>query len=120
MSIRLEQENDGKLLVLHVSGTLTSADYELLAPQFERLIAQHGKIRMLFDMTDFHGWNAGAAWEDLKLDIKHHADIERIAVVGDERWQHVIATLSKPFTKATVRYFEHADAVAARVWVDEA
>jgi hypothetical protein len=120
MSIRLEQENDGKRLILYVSGTLTSADYELLAPQFERLIAQHGKIRMLFDMTDFHGWNAGAAWDDLKLDIKHHADIERIAVVGDKKWQHVIATLSKPFTKAAIRYFDHNDAAAARAWLDEA
>ena len=37
---------------------------------------------MLFDMTDFHGWDAGAAWEDIKFDIKHFADIERLAMVG--------------------------------------
>ncbi|MEO8748564.1 MAG: STAS/SEC14 domain-containing protein [Rhodanobacter sp.] len=120
MSIRLEEEGSGKVLAIRVSGTLTSADYELLKPEFERLIRQHGKIRMLFDMTDFHGWDAGAAWDDLKLDIKHHAHIERIAMVGDKQWQHVIATLCKPFTKATIRYFDHANAAAARVWVDEA
>lgn len=120
MSIRLEQEDDGKVLAIRVSEKLTRADYELLTPEFERLIRQHGKIRMLFGMTGFHGWDAGAAWEDLKLDIKHHAHIERIAMVGDKKWQHVIATLCKPFTKATIRYFDHADAAAARAWLYEA
>lgn len=120
MSIRLEQEDDGRVLAIHASGKLTRADYELLAPEFERLIRQNGKIRMLFDLTEFHGWDAGAAWEDLKLDIKHHAHIERIAMVGDKKWQRLIATLSKPFTKATIRYFDHADAAAARTWLYEA
>ncbi|MEO6800703.1 MAG: STAS/SEC14 domain-containing protein [Rhodanobacter sp.] len=120
MSIRLEEEGNGKVLAIHVSGKLTRADYKLLTPEFERLIRQHGKIRMLFDMTGFHGWDAGAAWEDLKLDIKHHAHIERVAMVGDKQWQHVITTLCKPFTKATIHYFDHADAAAARAWLDEA
>ena len=31
---------------------------------------------MLFDMTGFHGWEAGALWEDTKFAIKHFGDIE--------------------------------------------
>jgi hypothetical protein len=31
-----------------------------------------------------------------------------------------MAIFCKPFTKAAVRYFEHADAAAAREWLDEA
>jgi len=30
-------------------------------------------------MTGFHGWDAGALWEDIKFDIKHFGDIERLA-----------------------------------------
>ena len=88
-------------------------------PEFERLLQQHGKLRLLFDMTGFHGWDAGALWEDIKFDIKHFADIERLAIVGEKKWQHGMATFCKPFTTATIRYFDHADATEARKWLGE-
>ena len=120
MPIQLKEENGGKLLNVHVSGKLTSADYDHFIPEFERLVGLHGKLRVLFDMTDFHGWDAGALWADTKFAIKHFADIERIAMVGETKWQHGMATFCKPFTKATVRYFDHAEAASARTWLDEA
>jgi len=51
-------------------------------PEFERLVGLHGKLRVLFDMTGFHGWDAGALWADTKFAIHHFADIERLAMVG--------------------------------------
>ena len=41
-------------------------------------------------------------------------------MVGDKKWQQGMATFCKPFTKATIRYFDHADAAEARKWLDEA
>jgi hypothetical protein len=120
MSIQLTEENDGKVLVVHVSGKLIKADYERFVPEFERLVRKHGKLRLLFDMTGFHGWDLSAAWEDFKFGVEHFADIERLAMVGEKQWQHGMATLCKPFTKAMVRYFEHAEAAEARKWLDEA
>jgi hypothetical protein len=119
MPIQLNEENAGKTLVVQISGKLTKADYEHFVPEFERLVRQHGKLRVLFDMTGFHGWDAGALWEDIKFDIKHFSDIERLAMVGDKKWQHGMATFCKPFTKATVQYFDHTDAAGARTWLDE-
>jgi hypothetical protein len=75
---------------------------------------------VLLDTTGFHGWDAAVLWDEIKFDIKHFADIERLAAVGDKKWQHVMATFCKPFTKATVRYFDHADAAGARKWLVEA
>jgi hypothetical protein len=120
MAILLDEENNGAMLVVHVSGKLLKTDYEQFVPEFERLVLQHGKLRVLFDMTGFHGWEAGALWEDTKFAIKHFADIERLAMVGEKRWQHGMATFCKPFTKATIRYFDHADAAEARNWLGEA
>jgi hypothetical protein len=60
MPIRLNQEDGGKILAVQASGELTKADCEQLAPEFERLVQQHGKPRLLFDMAGFHGWDAGA------------------------------------------------------------
>jgi hypothetical protein len=119
MSIRLAEENDGKLLVVHVSGKLVAADYANFVSEFERLVRQHGKVRVLFDMTGFHGWEAGALWEDTKFAVKHFADIERLAMVGETTWQRGMAAFCKPFTKAAIRYFEHADVAEARQWLIE-
>ena len=118
MPIQLNEEKDGTMLVVHVTGKLVKTDYEQFVPEFERLVQQHGKLRVLFDMTGFHGWEAGALWEDTKFAIKHFTDIERLAMVGEKKWQQGMATFCKPFTKATIRYFDH-DAAEARKWLDE-
>lgn len=120
MPIQLNEESGGTLLAVHISGKLEKADYEHFVPEFERLVRQHGKLRLLFVMTDFHGWDAGALWADIKFATKHFSDIDRLAMVGEKKWQAGMATFCKPFTKASVRYFDHADAVEARKWLDEA
>ena len=120
MPIQIKQENGGKLVAVQVTGKLVKADYKHFVNEFERLIQQHGKLRVLFDMTDLRGWDAGAAWEDIKFDIKHFADIERLAMVGDKKWQHGMAMFFKLFTKATIRYFDQANAADARKWLREA
>ncbi len=119
MPIQLNEENGGKVLVVHVSGKLVAADYEHFVPEFERLVGLHGKLQVFFDMTHFHGWTAGALWEDTKFAMHHFRDIDRLAVVGDKKWQEGMTTFCKPFTKATVRYFDHADAAEARKWLGE-
>lgn len=120
MTLQLTEENGGKVVVVQVSGKLVKADYEHFVPEFERLVRQHGKLCLLFDMTGFHGWEVSAAWEDFKFGIEHFADIERLAMVGEKQWQHGMATFCKPFTKAKVRYFDHADVAKARKWLAEA
>jgi len=117
MPLQLNEEDNGKILVVHVSGKLAKADYEHFVPEFERLVKQHGKMRVLFDMADFHGWDAGALWEDTLFGIHHLSDIERIAMIGETKWQKGMATFCKPFTKATIRYFDHAAASEAREWI---
>ena len=120
MPIELSEENGGKQLAVHVSGKLERADYERLVPEFERLVRLHGALRVLFDITAFHGWTAGALWADTTFALHHFGDIDRLAVVGEKKWQEGMATFCKPFTKAKVRYFDHADATMARQWLGEA
>ncbi|MEO8060713.1 MAG: STAS/SEC14 domain-containing protein [Burkholderiales bacterium] len=120
MSIQFNEENGGKILVVHVSGKLVKEDYASLVPEVDRLARERGKLRLLIDMADFHGWDAAAAWEDLKLGVKHFADIEKIAVIGETRWQHAMASFCKPFARAAVRYFDHGAAAEARRWLAEA
>jgi hypothetical protein len=118
MAIKLEESNAGKVLEVSLSGKLTKEDYEAFVPRVERLVAQHGKIRMLVAMHDFHGWTAGALWQDTKFATHHFRDIERLALVGEAKWQQGMAVFCKPFTAASVRYFDHAALSDAQTWVE--
>jgi len=119
MPIKFNDEDEGKVLAIQICGKLTKADYVYFAPEFERLIQFNGKLRVLFDLAGFEGWEADALWAGIKFDVKHFADIERIAMLGETRWEKGMATFSKPFTQATIRFFDHAKIAEARKWLDE-
>ncbi len=118
MALNLSIESE-RVLVVSVSGKLVKEDYEHLVPEVDRLIREHGKIRILFQMQDFHGWTTAAMWEDTKFGFRHLHDLERLAMIGETRWQKGMAVFCRPFTKAEVRYFDHAHSDEARRWVQE-
>ena len=100
-----------------LTGKLTAADYEAFAPRTEALLERFDKVRMLVILRDFHGWTAGALWEDIKFDAKHFHDVDRLAMVGDSAWERGMTAFCKPFTTATVKYFDLEELDAARAWV---
>jgi hypothetical protein len=118
MPLHLSEDVREKVLEVHVSGKLHRQDYEKFVPDTERLIKQYGKIRVLMVMRDFHGWDTGALWEDIKWDAKHFNDVERVAIVGEKKWQQWLVAFCKPFTRATVRYFDQEKLDEARAWVE--
>ena len=119
MAVELKQEHEGKVLTIHASDKLTVNDYHDFVPQIEQLIEKHGKIRVVFDMREFHGWNLAALWEDIKFDLKHFKDIERLAMIGDRTWEKWMATFCRPFTTAEIRYFDQSEADQAQQWIGE-
>ena len=119
MALQVRNDGTNNLVEITVSGKLIKADYETFIPQIEKLIRAQGKLRILFEMKDFHGWTASALWEDFKFDLKHFRDVERIAMVGDKKWEQGMASFCKPFTTAKVRYFEHKHRDEALAWLAE-
>lgn len=117
MSVSVELDSDSQVLNVRVSGKLTKDDYVAFAPQVEKYVEEHGKLRVLLQTEDFHGWEATALWEDVKFNARHFSDIERLAVVGEKKWEKGMATFCKPFTTASIRYFDHDHLEEARDWV---
>jgi hypothetical protein len=117
MPVELKELSGGRTLEVRATGKLAASDYVELVPAFERLKKQHGKLRLLFELHDFHGWTAGGLWEDLKFEEKHFSDIERLAIIGETKWQEGMAKFCKPFTTAHVRFFKPDQAETAREWL---
>ena len=117
MALQLNTESDGKLLVVHLNGKLHKEDYVHFVPAFEEAVKKFGKLRILMEMYDFRGWDIGGLWQDIKFDLKHFNDIERLAMVGEKKWEKWMATFCKPFTTASIKYFPEGQAAEARTWL---
>jgi len=120
MKNEVHVETTGSLLEVRVGGKLTREMYAVFVPRVEEEIRKHGKLDMLFVMKDFHGWTAGALWDDLKFDLKHFSDIRRLAIVGETKWQKGMAVFCRPFTTAKIRYFPTTEVEEARRWLSSA
>jgi SpoIIAA-like len=119
MSIEISEIGEGRILEVHLTGKLAKEDYDRFVPMTEERIKQYGKLRILVVMHDFHGWEAGALWEDVKFDLRHFSDIEQLAIVGETAWEKGMAIFCKPFTTAKIRYFDHTEIEQARQWIQE-
>ena len=115
--IQLEKSPVGNIVTLKFKGKVSKEDYEDFVPQIENLMKGDAKIRLLVELHDFEGWTAGAKWEDTKFAARHFNDIERLAIVGEARWERGLATFIKPFTMAAVKYFDLQDVDQARQWI---
>ena len=104
---------------MKLCGKLHDSDYKQFVPRWETILTARGKVRLFIQFEDFHGWDLHAAWDDLKFGLKHYSDFERIAMVGDQKWERWMASFCRPFTTAKVRYFDRSEVDAAWKWLDE-
>jgi hypothetical protein len=56
--------------------------------------------------------------EYMKFDFKHWKDIERLAIVGESKWEEGMSVFCKPFTAAKIQYFDIAKLAEAKAWID--
>jgi SpoIIAA-like len=110
---------DEDILAFKLSGKLHDEDYKKFVPAIDAAVAKHGKVRLLAQFHDFHGWDAKALWDDIKFSTTHCTKIDRIALVGEKKWEQWMAKVCKPFTMAKIEYFDAAEAGEAMEWLQE-
>jgi hypothetical protein len=117
----IERLNSGSDSVVgfKLSDKLHDADYKQFVPAVDEVVAKHGKARILAQFHDFHGWDLHALWDDIKFSTTHCTKIDRIALVGEKKWEQWMAKVCKPFTMAKIQYFDTADIDKAWAWVRE-
>ena len=110
--------SSGKFLAFKLSGKLHDEDYKHFVPLIDSA-AQNGKVRLLAEFHDFQGWDARALWDDIKFATTHCTKIDRIALVGEKKWEEWMAKVCKPFTMASIKYFDAAKIDDAWKWLKE-
>ena len=102
-----------------MSGKLSDDDYKMLVAELEHEMKKNGKIRLVLEFDDFHGWDVHAAWDGVKYGFKYNKYLERVAHLGDKRWQKWIAKLTKLIAKGELRYFDLKQKEHAWNWMRE-
>ncbi len=119
MSAKLEQHPD-RLLILHVGGELKKSELDAVQSEFAQKIAGAGPVKLLVLLENFTGWERGEGWGDTDFFFSHRNDFEKIAVVGDLRWEaQVLAFTGAGLRKGPVKMFPETEEARARAWLLE-
>lgn len=85
ISLGIEKIKDDFIFVFKAIGILSHEDYEMITPFIHSALegVKPLSVKALVDMSEFEGWELQAAWDDMKIGLKHDADFSKIAIFGN-------------------------------------
>jgi hypothetical protein len=117
MPITMHPESDA-VYRLEMRGMLRKTDLERCQEVLEKEMRRVGPVRLLFVLEGFEGWDQQDQWNDLTFYVRHGDAIERIAIVGDERWRaETLMFAGADLRKAPVEFFSETALAEARAWL---
>jgi hypothetical protein len=117
MKDKITNEGDN-LWVMRVSGLLKKSEVDAAQKYLWSQVSPGTKVRQLVLLTNFAGWEKSEAWNDMSNLENHGDDFERIAVVGDSKWEtEGLMFLGAGLRKTDIRFFPPEGENAARAWL---
>ena len=117
MALAVECERDNVLRV-DLRAKLRKVDLARCQQRLLAEMARIGPVRLLIVLDSFAGWDPDAPWNDLSCYVQNGDAIERIAIVGPDRWRrHMLMFAGADLRKAAVEYFPQEAAAEARAWL---
>ncbi len=98
-------------------GEVHASDYRgALMPAVREVWERGDKVRIVLVFERWGGMSPGAAWEDLKVGMKHLTKWERIALVTDLDWMITVTSLFGWMTPGALKRFPVAERDQAIAW----
>ena len=100
-------------------GTLRKTELDRCQAQLAEAMGRLGRVRLLFVLDRFDGWEPSDNWSDLTFYSTYGDCIDRIAIVGDERWRsEALMFAGADLRRAPVEFFAASNEGAeARAWL---
>ena len=106
------------LLTVKISGLLKRAELARAEKVAIEGMGQACMQKFLIIIENFQGWDKKDNWEDVSFQSQYDSEIEKIAIVGEKRWQEQAEVFAgKGLRSVDIRYFTPSEAVAARAWL---
>jgi hypothetical protein len=103
---------------LDISGVLLRSDYRRCEAELKTELDRVGSAKLLCVLREFEGWEPHADWSDLGFYVKYGDAIQRIAIVGTERWRsEMLMFAAADLRKAPVQFFPEGELARAQEWL---
>lgn len=108
----------GNLIAIEVDGHINKSDYDKVTPLIEKAVREYGKVKVYIQIVKIEGIEPSAFMEDIRTYFKHFNNVEKLAVVGNNKWQKFWTGLAGPFISGEVKFFEQSETAEAQTWVE--
>ncbi|MFO7447715.1 MAG: STAS/SEC14 domain-containing protein [Ignavibacteriaceae bacterium] len=105
------------IIATRVSGKISEGEFLALKEEVTGKINKYGKVSWYYEMSNFSGWDWDIFWREIKFSIRNSSNFERVAFVGENFLENVMAQFSKLFTPAEIKYFDIKNRQDAIEWI---
>lgn len=123
LSFGIERTGQDYFMWFRVRGELTHKDYQDFTPILNAALDQvdEPRVTALVDIVELEAWDARATWDDFKIALKHGREFEKVAVVGNRRWQEIATQVAGWFVAGSTEFFEdESEALGWLIKLDQA
>lgn len=115
--VRVERDGESACVHARVTGALSLASEDELLQALIEGIGDAERISVVLEAGDFHGWrDFNAFWRHFRFVHAQRKKIERVALVGDARWQKRLLGTARRAMGVDARFFDQSHLAEARVW----
>ena len=95
------------------------ADHDRIIQIAKEAIEREEKVRALIILEAFEGWERRGDWGDVSFMTEQGQHIDKMAIVGDEKWRDdALAFTAKGFRPTAIEFFPASRINEARIWLN--
>ena len=108
IGIAIKRSKKRLFIELSMLGKLTHEDYKTFVPMIDKALkeAKGLEVDLLVDMRDFTGWELLAGWDDMKFGLKHRNAFDKMAIVGNKKWEEISVKMMRHLMKGESKFFK--------------
>jgi hypothetical protein len=112
------QPEEGDVRAIRITGLLRKSEMDAAWAAEARKWGPATRIKALVMMEGFEGFERGADWGDISFLVKHDRQVDKIAIVGDPKWEsEMLIFAGAGFRQGQVKFFPPSQLAQARAWL---
>jgi len=111
ISIAIKRSKKRVFIEIAMIGKLKHEDYQLFVPTIDKALksAKGLEVDMLVNMKGFKGWEFLAAWDDFKFGVKHRNAFDKMAIVGNKKWEEASTAMMSHLMTGKSKFFKERE-----------
>lgn len=118
--IEIHEHRSSDIVTVKLSGIVTRGDVQAETAQLERIFEERSPLRLYVEMLGLESFEAGGAWDELKLFLRHRDEISRIAFVVASPREQWAGWIGEVIAAGEAREFAIGDEEQAMTWLKRA